>query len=799
MKKKSIILSKGLTYLLASSMILSTAPVSPVFAEEDYGYEEDGEYYDDGIVEDDEFEEADFDVDSSDVVSSSVFMIKEFKKFEKQDGKFIDPETSEKYGKLKAKEGTAKDKLGLPKDITVIGYWDGSDPDATFEMELKDISWCLDKDKYEDWEFYDEASPADTYTFTPDYEDYLFTAGDLEDIKLAEGVKNLKIDVVIEAEEAVKETEEDIEEAELVESFEDDAELSDEPGLSDMDDESDSEDGTMIFGGEEEDDEDELTNIFGTFDEDNQEEDTEKDGIIVGSSDTDVDDEDELTNIFAGLNDDAIKVTVTEDNDSEEFEDDGVIEVVDGDSDEDSELDDDTDIDDADSENDDTDSDNDDTDDSDIDDPDIDDPDIDESVELTGVLSLELPDGTVVYTDTKKTTLSTEQENDIYLKDIFCGTSLKNLSLVMDDSIVLGDELDLKSGDETVFLYTDDDDNEFQINLTVKQNAHAWSESSCTEPSYCLNCGKQGKTASHTPAGEATCSENDYCLVCYEEIPDTALGHDWKAATCKNPKTCKRCGATKGKKLGHVDAGDATCTENATCERCGKEIAGTALGHSWKRATCTKPKTCKRCGASKGQPLGHDFGDWMIIENSTNNSHGIERRYCQRDNCEKYEEARLNIIASPEYNSIVGIKQGADYPLKSRIAFTASGSGMTNKEPIKGDVRYVPSTWNIQGTPGTFMNGYEGAFTISKAGNYTLTTSFQKQIYNGHEWTSTDIADSRSVSFTVGGSATSEAGSNTAVHINPQTGDSTPIVPIVGALVAALAGIIAAIVMKIRK
>ena len=43
--------------------------------------------------------------------------------------------------------------------------------------------------------------------------------------------------------------------------------------------------------------------------------------------------------------------------------------------------------------------------------------------------------------------------------------------------------------------------------------------------------------------------------------------HEWDAATCTAPKTCKLCSATEGEALGHT-GGTATCAEQAKCSRC---------------------------------------------------------------------------------------------------------------------------------------------------------------------------------------------------------------------------------------
>lgn len=82
------------------------------------------------------------------------------------------------------------------------------------------------------------------------------------------------------------------------------------------------------------------------------------------------------------------------------------------------------------------------------------------------------------------------------------------------------------------------------------------------------------------------------------------LKHEWKKATCVNPKTCKECGKTEGEPLGHRWE-DATCEDPETCSVC-DETRGDPLDHEWEDATCETPKTCKECGETEGEALGHD-------------------------------------------------------------------------------------------------------------------------------------------------------------------------------------------------
>ena len=83
--------------------------------------------------------------------------------------------------------------------------------------------------------------------------------------------------------------------------------------------------------------------------------------------------------------------------------------------------------------------------------------------------------------------------------------------------------------------------------------------------------------------------------------------HEWKDATCTEPKTCSKCGATEGEKTGHLMKA-ATCTEPKTCSVCGA-TEGEALGHTWKDATCTSPKYCTVCNTAEGEIPGHQWVD----------------------------------------------------------------------------------------------------------------------------------------------------------------------------------------------
>lgn len=64
----------------------------------------------------------------------------------------------------------------------------------------------------------------------------------------------------------------------------------------------------------------------------------------------------------------------------------------------------------------------------------------------------------------------------------------------------------------------------------------------------------------------------------YVKEETCVFGHEWKAATCQNPKTCEKCGITEGKTVGHqydefvvvyYPTTESTGRKEATCKICG--------------------------------------------------------------------------------------------------------------------------------------------------------------------------------------------------------------------------------------
>lgn len=108
--------------------------------------------------------------------------------------------------------------------------------------------------------------------------------------------------------------------------------------------------------------------------------------------------------------------------------------------------------------------------------------------------------------------------------------------------------------------------------------------------------------------------------------------HEWKEATCTEPKTCSICGKTKGNVAPHVKERGETIVD-ATCDTEGKFIY-----------------RCKFCGIEivEGiiEPYGHSYSEWKTVKGPTCSEDGKKERICSK--CGKIEEGIIE--KSHNYN-----------------------------------------------------------------------------------------------------------------------------------------------------
>ena len=160
--------------------------------------------------------------------------------------------------------------------------------------------------------------------------------------------------------------------------------------------------------------------------------------------------------------------------------------------------------------------------------------------------------------------------------------------------------------------------------------------------------------------------------------------------------------------------------------------------------------------------------------------------------------------AAASDNKITGIDSNGKYDTNTKITFTATGAGMDNTNPRKGDTRYQPKSWKITETRTWDGEPYTATFRVSKPGKYTLKVTFGQQKYDGSSWKDTGTQSESTVTFTVSQAAVLTATPSPAVTQTNQksavqTGDSTPIMTFVIILIVAVVCIGGILVYRRKK
>ena len=179
-----------------------------------------------------------------------------------------------------------------------------------------------------------------------------------------------------------------------------------------------------------------------------------------------------------------------------------------------------------------------------------------------------------------------------------------------------------------------------------------------TEIRTCANCGeKESRTVAATGHSfedtvvEPTCTEKGYtvhtCSVCgysYSDNEVDALGHSWGEWTVVKDANCNAPGE-----------------QVRTCSVCGETQSEVILpsGHTYETTviapTCTSSgytkHTCLLCGVTYAtdviDPLGHNWGEWVLTEEGDCFHKGVETRTCAACNETETRETELNPANCP--------------------------------------------------------------------------------------------------------------------------------------------------------
>jgi len=165
-------------------------------------------------------------------------------------------------------------------------------------------------------------------------------------------------------------------------------------------------------------------------------------------------------------------------------------------------------------------------------------------------------------------------------------------------------------------------------------------EVSVATPHVCSGTLVKAKDATCTEAGNIAyyvceCGKLYSDEACTKEITlaDTvvkALGHDWEAATCTEPKTCKVCGETEGEALGHD--WEWVVDEEATCGKDGK-----------------KHEECKVCGEKRNEgtkidATGDHKWEWVVDKEATTTEEGEKHEECKVCGNKRNEGTKIPVI-----------------------------------------------------------------------------------------------------------------------------------------------------------
>ena len=188
-------------------------------------------------------------------------------------------------------------------------------------------------------------------------------------------------------------------------------------------------------------------------------------------------------------------------------------------------------------------------------------------------------------------------------------------------------------------------------------------------------------------------------------------------------------------------------------------------------------------------PSGQVFDSWMVEKGEVQLSDAAS---LTTTGYAKSSEAavKASYKAGPAADdcAVTGIGEGAEYLKGTTLTFTATGAGMDDPSPNPGDWRFLPTGYQISTVSGSWSAApYTTSMAINATGDYTLTVQFAKQLYNGSSWNSDGSTVSKSVHFHV------------VNALSVETGDSSPLIPLICAAGAALFVIIILVIILTKR
>ena len=112
---------------------------------------------------------------------------------------------------------------------------------------------------------------------------------------------------------------------------------------------------------------------------------------------------------------------------------------------------------------------------------------------------------------------------------------------------------------------------------------------------------------------------------------------------------------------------------------------------------------------------------------------------------------RATINPSVSESTVTGLEKALAFYPKKMYNFQVTGAGTDNKEPIKGDTKWIPYGWSMSAK--NIDTGYQKSWSIGnvngikQAKTFKMYVFFQKYIYNGSEWEATGVKEALATEF----------------------------------------------------
>lgn len=126
-----------------------------------------------------------------------------------------------------------------------------------------------------------------------------------------------------------------------------------------------------------------------------------------------------------------------------------------------------------------------------------------------------------------------------------------------------------------------------------------------------------------------------------------------------------------------------------------------------------------------------------------------------------------------EGSTVTGVAMDGSYVSGTKLTAAAVGNGMDNVNPVEGDSRWIPRTWNWgQKAFNSWKDNYTIPFTLVEVGNYRLSVDFEREDYTGGAWKASGEVKTYTIPFKVTAAPVTQytitAASNGNGTINPQ-------------------------------